>query len=250
MSILLEALRKSEKSQHQPEVPSIHTNDQTDAVSESLKTGPLALLLVVTLFATGWSVWRQYQLPGGSYQPPVTLSADQVGAKTTVAPDELKDGGAQAKSSSAVTDNATRPPRTPVETFKAPAGTQSQANADPAENATDRQLPNTGKKTGLGSSDPGENTDDKSNASDQDKYRPQKPAPISYWELPDNVRADVPEIKFSVLVYATNPADRFVLINGERLNEGDSTQPGLVVEEIRLDGVVFSYRLYQFLIEK
>ena len=231
-------------------MPSIHTNDQTDAVSESLKTGPLALLLVVTLFATGWPVWRQYQLPNGSYQPPVALPADQVGAKTTVAPDELKDGGAQAKSSSAVSDNATRPPRTPVETFESPAATQPQAKADTAANSTDRQLPNTSKKTGFGSSDSGENKDDKSNASDQDKYQPQRPAPISYWELPDNVRADVPEIKFSVLVYATNPADRFVLINGERLNEGDSTQPGLVVEEIRLDGVVFSYRLYQFLIEK
>ncbi|MCK5307443.1 MAG: general secretion pathway protein GspB, partial [Zetaproteobacteria bacterium] len=60
----------------------------------------------------------------------------------------------------------------------------------------------------------------------------------------------VPEIKFSVLVYAKNPADRFVLINGQRLVEGDSPQPGLIVKEIRRDGVIFSYRLYQFLVEK
>ncbi|HEY5775627.1 MAG TPA: general secretion pathway protein GspB, partial [Xanthomonadales bacterium] len=77
-----------------------------------------------------------------------------------------------------------------------------------------------------------------------------EPAPISYWELPDAVRSDIPVIKFSVLVYATDPADRFVLINGQRLGEGDSAQPGLVVKEIRRDGVVFSYRLYQFLVER
>jgi len=250
MSILLEALRKSEKSQHQPEVPTIHTNDQTEAVSESLKTGPLALLLVVTLFATGWSVWRQYQLPAGDYQPPVMLTGDQVSAKTTTTPEALTDGGVGPGSPSVATDNATRLPRTPVETFKSAAGTQSQASTNNPGSPTDTQRPNSGNKAGVDLSGSEENADDNSNASEQDKYQPQRPAPIGYWELPDAVRADVPEIKFSVLVYATNPADRFVLINGQRLNEGDSTQPGLVIEEIRLDGVVFSYRLYQFLIEK
>ena len=73
---------------------------------------------------------------------------------------------------------------------------------------------------------------------------------VGYWELPDAIRADIPEIKFSVLVYAGEPADRFVLINGQRLAEGDSIQQGLVVEEIRRDGVVFSFRLYQFLVER
>ena len=83
-----------------------------------------------------------------------------------------------------------------------------------------------------------------------EKRSPEEPAPISYWELPDAVRADLQEIKFSVLVYANKPADRFVLINGERLVEGDSPQPGLKVKEIRRDGVIFSYRLYQFLVER
>jgi general secretion pathway protein B len=81
-------------------------------------------------------------------------------------------------------------------------------------------------------------------------FRPGEPEPIGYWELPDAVRSSVPEIKFSVLVYAADPADRFVLINGQRLGEGDSVQAGLVIKEIRREGVVFSYRLYQFLVER
>ena len=75
-------------------------------------------------------------------------------------------------------------------------------------------------------------------------------SPIGYWELPDAVRAEVPEIKFSVLVYASKPADRFVLINGQRFAEGDAVQSGLEIKEIRREGVVFSYRLYQFLIKR
>lgn len=83
-----------------------------------------------------------------------------------------------------------------------------------------------------------------------EKYNPGEPEPLGYWDLPDAVRADVPEIKFSVLVYATDPAQRFVLINGQRLTEGDSVKSGLVVEEIQRDGVLFSYRLYRFLVKK
>ena len=82
------------------------------------------------------------------------------------------------------------------------------------------------------------------------QFHPDEPAPISYWELPDAIRSDVPEIKFSVLVYAADPADRFVLVNGQRLGQGDSIQPGLEVRDIRRDGVIFSYRLYQFLVER
>ena len=44
MSILLEALRKSEKNQHLRDAPTIHSDDQPGSVSEPLPTGLLALL--------------------------------------------------------------------------------------------------------------------------------------------------------------------------------------------------------------
>ena len=87
MSILLEALRKSEKNQHLRDAPSIHTENQSDPSSESLPTGMLVLLLVAALFVSGWFVWHQYQPPAGSYQPPVTLAVDRdrVASKPVVA---------------------------------------------------------------------------------------------------------------------------------------------------------------------
>ena len=251
MSILLEALRKSEKNQHSHEVPTIHSEDQSGPLSESLKIGPLALLLIVALFTSGWFVWRQYQAPTGIYQPPVTLAVD----KSPVAADPVKKpqvdsgGNSQPAVAAPVADNTATQKRTPVESYTQPGASASQMQTD----ATRTTSTNSEAKSSVGgnSNQPASTATMKNNAAAAPEQRdPRQPAPISYWELPDAIRASVPEIKFSVLVYAKNPDDRFVLINGQRLGEGDSLQSGPVVKEIQRDGVIFSYRLYQFLVER
>ncbi len=73
--------------------------------------------------------------------------------------------------------------------------------------------------------------------------------PISYWELPQGIRDNLPEIKITVLVYAENPDDRFLLSNGQRMVEKDELDGGLVLDEIRKDGAVFLYRNYRFLVK-
>jgi general secretion pathway protein B len=234
VSILLEALRKSEKSQRAHEVPTIHADDEAATVPESLATGPLAMLLVLALFMSGWFVWHQYQAPASSAQPTVADTqqpttrpqpsvSDVKDESPIVTPPVTSDARtAQVKSSKTVVDKSTVKQRTPMESYKAPA----------------RSAPKT-KPTGT-----------EPEAVTQSEPRHEVPRPIGYWELPDSARANVPEIKFTVLVYATNPSDRFVLINGQRLLEGDTAGPDLVVKEIRRDGVIFSYRLYQFLVER
>jgi general secretion pathway protein B len=59
----------------------------------------------------------------------------------------------------------------------------------------------------------------------------------------------MPEIRITVLVFAQTPEDRFVLINGQRLKEKEEVAPGILIDEIRRDGVVFSYRKYRFLVK-
>jgi hypothetical protein len=248
MSILLEALRKSEKSQKPREAPSIHSDDQAGLVSEPLRTVPLVLLLVATLFITGWFVWRQYQPTAGSYQPSVTLAAgeERVGGSPQLT-DKVE---VQAASSGQPADPAETKQRTPVESYQQPASDVARSTADLPGPSSDDPPPKSASGVGLEPTASSTVTTEKPAVKAKEEFRPQEPEPISYWELPDAIRADVPEIKFSVLVYATDPAERFVLVNGQRLGEGDNAQPGLVVEEIRLDGVVFSYRLYQFLVER
>ena len=261
MSILLEALRKSEKNQQLREAPTIHTDNQFDPVSESLPTGMLVLLLVAALFVSGWFVWHQYQPPAGSYQPPVTLPDDRVSVASKPVIGDQDDEEVAASIPEASVPSGRK--RTPVESYESTVSSDGLSKPGAPAPVAANTNTTTGKKTNnsqlrlkpAASTGPRE-THSKTVAADEpvgavpEKYHPGEPAPIGYWDLPDAVRADLPEIKFSVLVYAANPADRFVLINGQRLEEGDTVQPGLEVREIRRDGVIFSYRLYRFLVER
>ena len=253
MSILLEALRKSEKGQRTREAPTIHTDNPPGTAIESLPIAPLALLLAVALLLAGWFVWKQYQPPAGFYQPPVTLKADRARAVSKTADEKIT---AQAEPSPPPAAAAAPQNRTPVETYQAPPETENEAATSEPEAAPKKRLGVSSPGADATSVDDSIKTVARETATQQpvesspEPYRPGEPEPISYWELPDAVRSSVPEMKFSVLVYAADPADRFVLINGQRLGEGDSVQAGLVVKEIRREGVVFSYRLYQFLVER
>jgi general secretion pathway protein B len=171
-----------------------------------------------------------------SYRAPVT-SAPPASSQNT--------GPATASSSGRPASEASRP----GSTFQRLANARNNtATTNPGKAAAATTKP--GTEPAATSAAPDQPVTTRPAGTEQPQRDPRETQPISYWELPDAIRESVPEIKFSVLVYAKNPADRFVLINGQRLGEGDTAQPGLVVKEIRLDGVVFSYRLYQFLVER
>lgn len=267
MSILLEALRKSEKSEHPQSVPTIHEDPPGDPSGDGLPLGPAAVLLLAALVVCGWFIWNQYRAGGEtSIAPPVQAIAGKDVAQNT---DIASPATPSQRPSVTAARNAgqdTARPRTPVEAYQpsteadgssasqGPDGTSPVPGADggsPTHSAGGQSSESRNWSSGSRSPQPvpgGSASEQEPKSGEPD--RPAIPAPIGYWELPDSIREVVPEIKFSVLVYAADPADRFVLVNGQRLLEGDSLQPGLEVEEIRRDGVVFSYRLYRFLVER
>ena len=266
MSILLEALRKSEKNQHKHEVPTIHSDSQPGSVSGSFRIGPLVWIIIAVLLIGGWFIWRQYQEGDDVYQPPVTLEPDRVSAVVDQ-PLSSRTGAGEVPDTppASIAANSAVQARTPVESYNdttrsAPgpgsSSTQTSINSGSTnrvsgDDSTNQVVGNDSNRGSDGNQDaPGMSSSRVPVAVDKPENTPHVPAPIGYWELPDAIRAEVPEIRFSVLVYADSPDDRFVLINGQRLGQGDTIDAGLVVEEIRRDGVVFSYRLYQFLVER
>ncbi|MDX1556826.1 MAG: general secretion pathway protein GspB, partial [Xanthomonadales bacterium] len=70
----------------------------------------------------------------------------------------------------------------------------------------------------------------------------------SYWQLPQSWRSEMPEFRITVMVYAEEPEDRFLLMNGVRLREGEDHE-GVRLEEIRRDGAVFRYNRTEFFVK-
>jgi general secretion pathway protein B len=60
----------------------------------------------------------------------------------------------------------------------------------------------------------------------------------------------LPELHLDVHVYATKPAERFVYVNMRKYHEGSTLPEGPVIERIRRDGVVLSYRGLRFILPR
>lgn len=65
-------------------------------------------------------------------------------------------------------------------------------------------------------------------------------------ELPAEIRAGLPNLSVSLHAYSTKPDDRMVIVNGKTLQEGDALAPGLILERITPQDMVFSFQGYRF----
>jgi len=80
---------------------------------------------------------------------------------------------------------------------------------------------------------------------------PAASAPLpGYADLPDTVKAGMPRLVLSGIVYSADPASRMLLVNGQVFREGDAVAAGLVLERIgprqatfSINGTRFTMRL-------
>lgn len=78
---------------------------------------------------------------------------------------------------------------------------------------------------------------------------PAEPAPLEIYELPMGIRLQIPQLTMNVHVYAGQPEDRFVLINMQRVEEGDELE-GVIARAIRPDGILMEFQGHQFLLRR
>jgi len=65
-------------------------------------------------------------------------------------------------------------------------------------------------------------------------------------ELPASIRQELPGMQISLHLHSTKPGNSFVSINNQMLQEGAYPAPGLRLERITPDGMIFSYKGYRF----
>ena len=69
---------------------------------------------------------------------------------------------------------------------------------------------------------------------------------IAMTELPLAIQQEIPKMSISGHAYSTVPKEGIVGINDRLLQEGDYLSPGLRLEQITADGLIFSYKKYFF----
>lgn len=255
MSILLEALKKSEQQRQLGQIPTLQTGIEGQASPQLTLNHWIPLsLMALSAGVMIWFGWLQFRDPDSGSVPAVAATVTQsaveqqprtltesfqsdgedlstAAVSPSPAPREIEDDRARLARSF----NDFKKPGDDADTA-APVNNQAAETEQPSTPLAEPEA--TATQSGQSRVEPG-----------QSKLEPHIAEPISYWELPQGVRDSLPEIKITVLVYAEKPDDRFLLTNGQRLVEKDELQSGVVLDEIRRDGAVFLYRKYRFLVK-
>lgn len=226
MSLILDALKKSEAERQRGQAPGLFVEQAplSRTRHEGLPAWAWALgaLMVAVLAVFGWREWSR-------------AAGDRDAAATTNAPSPAPEAAAREARVDAPTEMpadvaTTAPARTdiaPPRPTPAPAAASRPADTPPpATPAQPRPAPTPAPTPAP------------------------PPAPTAVAvpagtdalprlaDLPAGERAALPPLKLTMHVYADDPAARFVILDGRRLGEGGLLGDTVVVREIRRDGVV------------
>lgn len=202
MSLILEALRKSEAQRQLGQVPGVLA--PMPPARRHRLTQPLVWIAWIALaLAGGWLAWlrpmpsasdrgRQSQPAPASPAPPAVLAERRI----DIPPVRSSDAVAGADAPAPVRSDSVS---TPISTPSAPPAPASTSDASPVA--------------------------------------PTDPLP-SLADLLPGERAALPPLRMSMHVYADQPGARFAIIDGKRVGEGALLADGVVLRTIDRNGIV------------
>lgn len=249
MSLILEALRKSERQRRLGQTPDLYAPMPIARVSRRprLLAWPLvALALAIGVGAAWWFTRDRDEEParvadaatsGRGGDRPDNAPAARAPRAAPVAPSPAAREPATPPAAAAPPtvaapeppDNRTEPvARSPL-TAPVPATLPPQAQPDPAT-ASDPP-----PRTPAPATPPAPSP---AATAAQGTPPPADDAPLSLSQLPAAEREALPPLQVSMHVYADIPTRRFAIIDGARVGEGAALGGGVTVVEIRRDGSV------------
>ena len=222
MSFILDALRKSEHERERNAIPGRYEPPRSREPSSRLAwiIGGLAALLVVNLAIVGWLLLRPAATPA-----PVAAPARSAATPAPVA---------------VLREPASPPGRTVERHIRSLAGETQATDA-----SLDYPVPDLAAPRALA-----------------DEPRPTARALADHThhpttamgglptinDLPATATAGLPRLNIDLLVYNSDPAQRFAIINGQKLHDGGQMKEGPKVEQITADGVILVHQGTRFLL--
>ena len=240
MSYILDALRKSDQQRQRGAAPTLVMGQATAAAPKQpalLSYGLLALILLGAGIAIGWlRPWEPEPpapAPGAIAAKP---SEPDQGQAPAVRPDMVPKPEPEPHAQNSVPAAQAVPAPAP-----APALTQARGAAGARierKSARPKAVVEVSKKAAapVPEQPPGSAAADAAPAQNV----------ISMAELPLSLQQELPPMTISVHAYSGRPGDRLVGINDRMLREGDYVVPGLKLEQITPEGMVFGYKGYSF----
>jgi general secretion pathway protein B len=239
MSYILDALRKSDQLRHRGAAPTLPTGQSAAPAPGQpayLHYGLLAAALLGAGMAIGWL--RPWQIEQASPAANVVAAKPSEESMRQPAPVRTVIAPALAPVPAPAPTSAPAPAPVRAAPVSAPALAKSQSptsarNDSPAKPqvavaAVSKKAPAAPQPpSGAPAAAPAQNV-------------------IGLAELPLELQQELPPMTISVHAYSGRPADRMVGINNRMLREGDSVTPGLKLEQITPEGMVFGYKGFSF----
>jgi general secretion pathway protein B len=261
VSYILDALRKSEQQRQHglaPRLLTVHATSEANTQPAFLKYGLIAAVLIgAGVVVGGLHPWQQAQRLSATESTPTKMlessPPQSLPAPLPVLPEITRESEQEKpvqEALVAVEKPAPAPdvatikqamdllPKTPVQTSKLPP---KPAAAIPKKTATPVRETTTAPTLEKAVTPFQEKSAD---AAPTGTAQEQKV--ISMAELPLAIQQEIPVMSIPVHTYSTTPKERVVGINDRLLQEGDYLAPGLKLEQIAPDGVIFSYKNYLF----
>jgi general secretion pathway protein B len=263
VSYILDALRKSEQQRQlgvAPRLLTVHATSDPDAPPAFLKYGLLAVALIGAGVAIGWwHPWQQERLPSATASAPARMPEATPRDPMPVLQPVLPEVASGPETPMPVQKAAMRPiavpevaPLEPDTQLPAPAPPQTR-KPPPAAAVLPKQAATPVREAALARAPAPAVAVEAPIALLQGKSAAAAPADpaqqqklLVMAELPPAIRQEIPAMSIPVHSYSDAPQERIVGINDQLLREGEYLAPGLKLERIAPDGVVFSYKNYLF----
>lgn len=246
MSYILDALRKSDQQRQRQrgDAPKLLLGQVATVAPRQpalLYYGLFALILVGAGIAIGWLRPLQPEPPAPApaaidAQPLESAASLQPAARADIAPRSEPETNVQksARNSAPASRAVSTPATVPVKKKETASAKSKKRTAAPRADTAATQnaaapLPDKRASTDSGAADA---------------------APLlnvmAMADLPLAIQQELPPMSISVHAYSGKAGDRLVGINNRLLHEGEEAAPGLRLEQITQDGMILSFKGYNF----